>query len=162
MWFWCRSLGIIMSQVWCQCPYHDTYIHVYIHTCTLPQGPDRLWPASNHRSNLSMFRESKWKRKRKEQTKEKNERQGREERKEEVIGSEKNLVYTTKVQENTAQYSSETAPPASLRIVTVVVRVSVDDVLFVGASRAHPSRRRSRSCTTLRLVALALVLGLIR
>ena len=85
-----------------------------------------------------MFRESKWKRKRKEQTKEKNERQGRE-RKEEVIGSEKNLVYTTKVQENTAQYSSETAPPDSLRIVTVVVRVSVDDVLFVGASRAHPS-----------------------
>jgi hypothetical protein len=56
-----------------------------------------------------------------------------------VIGSEKNLVYTTKVQENTAQYSSETAPPDSLRIVTVVVRVSVDDVLFVGASRAHPS-----------------------
>jgi hypothetical protein len=67
-----------------------------------------------------MFRESKWKRKRKEQTKEKNERQGREERKEEVIGSEKNLVYTTKVQENTAQYSSETAPPASLRKVAVV------------------------------------------
>ena len=138
MWFWCRSLGIIMSQVWSQCPHHDTYINVYIHTCTLPQGPDRLWPASNHRSNLSMFRESKWKRKRKERTKEKNERQGRE-RKEEVIGSEKNLVYTSKVQENTAQYSSETAPPASLRIVTVFVRVSVDDVLFVGASRAHPS-----------------------
>ena len=56
-----------------------------------------------------------------------------------MIGSGKNLVYTTKVQENTAQYSSETAPPASLRIVTVFVRVSVDDVLFVGASRAHPS-----------------------
>jgi hypothetical protein len=51
----------------------------------------------------------------------------------------KNIVYATKVQENTAQYSSETAPPASLRIVTVFVRVSVDDVLFVGASRAHPS-----------------------
>jgi len=56
----------------------------------------------------------------------------------------KNLVYATKVQENTAQYSSETAPPAPLRKVAVV-SVSVDDVISVGVSRAHRSRRRSRS-----------------
>ena len=52
----------------------------------------------------------------------------------------KNIVYATKVQENTAQYSSETAPPAPLRKVAVV-SVSVDDVISVGVSRAQRSRQ---------------------